>query len=31
LVRMPVDDARWSTVELRPEGLMELSRLASDF
>jgi DNA-binding transcriptional ArsR family regulator len=31
LVRTPVDDARWSTVELRPEGLMELSRLASDF
>ena len=31
LVRMPVDDARWSTVELRPEGLKELSKLAGDF
>jgi DNA-binding transcriptional ArsR family regulator len=29
LVRMPVDDARWSTVELRPEGAAELARLAS--
>lgn len=31
LVRMPVDDARWSTVELRPEGLKELAQLAADF
>jgi len=28
-VRMPVDDARWSTVELRAEGAAELARLAS--
>jgi len=31
LVRMPVDDARWSTVELRLEGLKELAKLAGDF
>src|SRR4051794_27548767 len=31
LVRMPVDDARGSRVELRPEGTAELARLASTF
>jgi DNA-binding transcriptional ArsR family regulator len=31
LVRMPVDDARWSTVEVRPEGMAELARLAAEF